>query len=306
MKEIDGGGPQRLERRIALPTLADHMRRMRKRRELTQHGLAEVSGVSPSYIQKLETSNLDNPSREYTTMIADALQLSGSDRQTLFYLTGLDPVYPLPDVAQLRAQLTEQQHQELEARDTDLLAYFDPRWNLLACNTAYDYAFPGLAKAGNIMLWYFGAPESKQVLLDWPREAALNMAWFRGLVARFHPAPWLQEFIGQLEQHPEFVRMWGANQETVYGRDARDPLMYMLDPGSGEPYTLRVEQYTITNNGHKINRFVGIREAEFIPPLPPTIGRSSSRPYGSRPKPQRDNNTEAAEPAERADDGECA
>lgn len=307
MKGSGSSGSRRPGNKIDPPTLAGHMRRMRKRIGLSQRELADTAGVSPSYVQKLETNRRDGLSLENTVSIADTLGLEGVDRRTLFYLCGFDPVGPVPDVDVLRGQLTDRQRRELNDREPDLLAYFDQRWNLLDCNTPYDYAFPGMAAAGNVILWYFGVPAAKQVLLQWPREAALNVAWFRGLLARHHPSPWSERLITELEKYPEFLAMWHATDDIVYGRDVRDAVMHLLDPVSGEPYTLCVEQYPITSHEQTIYKFVGIRQNEFVPPLPPPRARrDTERGRAGLPRMRGDLIPGDAATTQRTDDSECA
>lgn len=263
---------------ITLPTMAWHLRRMRKLRDMSQQDLADVAGVSMSYIQKLESGHRGHASREFTVAIADALGLHGGDRQALFYLAGLDPVVELPDVRRLREELSPQQWAELDDREPDLLAYFDQRWSLLASNTPFDYAFPGLLEIGNMMLWHFGSLESQQVFLQWQRESLLNVALVRGLLARYYPAPWARDLVSQLALFPDFVAMWHANEGAAYWRDERDRLMYLLDPVTHEPYTLRVELYPISNRGRKIYRWVGVRESEFVPPMTPATTGTRAEP----------------------------
>jgi tetratricopeptide (TPR) repeat protein/transcriptional regulator with XRE-family HTH domain len=65
------------------------VRRLRLRAGLTQEGLAERSGVSVRTIRRIETGNRRNPQLASLVQLADALGLSGDDRDDL--LTSLVP-----------------------------------------------------------------------------------------------------------------------------------------------------------------------------------------------------------------------
>ena len=62
------------------PIFGDLLRRHRRARELTQEELAERAGVSARAVSDLERGARAHPYRETANRLADALNLTGSER----------------------------------------------------------------------------------------------------------------------------------------------------------------------------------------------------------------------------------
>jgi transcriptional regulator with XRE-family HTH domain len=65
-----------------LPPFGEQLRRYRRDRGLTQEGLAEQAGLSARGIRTLEQGERTAPHTDTVRLLADALQISPSDRAT--------------------------------------------------------------------------------------------------------------------------------------------------------------------------------------------------------------------------------
>lgn len=64
----------------------DHLRVVRRGHRLTQEELAEASGTSVRSIREMERNRVRAPHRRTTTLLADALGLSGDERDAFLDL----------------------------------------------------------------------------------------------------------------------------------------------------------------------------------------------------------------------------
>lgn len=79
--------------------IGPRLRRLREEEELSLAQLADITGLSKTYLQKLETERDANPSLEVLHRIADALDLTVAD------LVGAPPLRGVPDSSDVPATL---------------------------------------------------------------------------------------------------------------------------------------------------------------------------------------------------------
>lgn len=247
--------------RVFAPELGRYIQATRLAAKLSQADLAHRSGVTYSYITKLEQGDKTAPTKSILAAVARTLRLDDAGRWHMYHLAGLDPeIESFVAVEDGPIELTRFQRGMLTKLEPDLVAIFDMRWTILACNDSYRRAFPGMMEAGNIMRWYFGAPTAREVLVEWEREAALNVAWFRGLMGQHYPAPWSVRLLRELAQYPDFRRLWSREDHVVFGRAEEDSVMRLRDLATGGTYGIRLDRMQFERERHPVRCFVGVRE----------------------------------------------
>lgn len=164
----------------------------RRQKGITQERLAEESCLSLRQIQRLEQGR-----QPFSTAIVDAvavgLALDPAYRQHLENLAMRRRTPPPPAGDSVTRVMIEQ-------LDPHLAAAVDWNWNVLAANTAYFQAFPGLKEWGNVLLWFLFDRRSQHVMVEWREEASLTIRWWKHSLVLY----------GENEQSQEiFQRCWG-------------------------------------------------------------------------------------------------
>ncbi|MFI6777615.1 helix-turn-helix domain-containing protein [Nocardia sp. NPDC050412] len=245
--------------RVRPPTFGGELRRLRDDRRISREKLAFAAGVSTSYITHLEAGDREHPTRTVVNALVGYLDriapLTDAERRLFFDLAGLG-VDRFPSVLELRNEIGADMRDGLRLHEPNAAGYVDTRWNVLSCNDSYAAAFPGLIDDVNVLRWFFGNELSKQVMVEWEREAALTVDWLRGLIGQSGDTAWSIEFLDELGAYPDFRRMWAAGG-TTYGRDRP---MHLRDLGSGECHRLDVQLFRVDSGNHpgRIQFFLGI------------------------------------------------
>jgi transcriptional regulator with XRE-family HTH domain len=81
---------------IASPSLGRQLRVLRELMLLSQEALAERAGVSVGTVRGIERGRIRRPRTETVRMLADALKLSGLDRQAFVTMARLDSAAAMP------------------------------------------------------------------------------------------------------------------------------------------------------------------------------------------------------------------
>jgi len=258
-KSIDAGPGDLLRP----PSFGGLLRKLRDERRISREKLAFAAGVSASYITHLEGGDREHPTKAVVEALVGYLDrispLTAAERRHLYDLAGLsEDAYP--SVEELRADIGEATRAGLAVHEPNPAAYLDTRWNLLYCNDTYAATFPGLAEDVNILHWLFGNEISRQVLVEWQREAVLTVEWLRGLIGQSGDTRWSADLLADLGRFPEFRAIWAAGG-TVYGRDSPD--MHLRDVRTGECFTLAVQMFRLDSGSHpgRVQFFLGIRNA---------------------------------------------
>src|SRR5919204_1976334 len=101
-------------------TLANRLKELRRALAWTQQDLSEASGLTRSYISRLEMGDIALPSSEKLRSLAHALGTTPDDLlQAAGYLDNLSPASELPDIkVYLRRKYSMQEPRTLQAVET--------------------------------------------------------------------------------------------------------------------------------------------------------------------------------------------
>ncbi|MEV0027932.1 helix-turn-helix domain-containing protein [Nocardia sp. NPDC050793] len=256
-----------------IPTLGRTCRLLRRERKLTFAKAYALHGVSRSYL-----SDVEKDTRPPSLDILERM-IEGYDPDPLMarHLRELRaPAEDLPPTDYLRQCVRENTAAIDHLRDLDdrgvLAAYLDPLWNMLACNSTFRTATPGLGDTVLLPAWLF-SPSARDFFLDWSSEATHTVASHKAILGRYRDSEQARHFMQILGQNPEFVRYWTASIRVAYGRNASD-LLHLLDPTTGEPASYSLSISNLTQSEHVL-LVTAIRKPYSGPALrhPPTISR---------------------------------
>lgn len=257
---------------LRAPNLADFIRDRRTRprpnrpRGYSREELSGLTHHSASYLAQLETGQKQSPTTDWCDAFARALELTDTETQHLHNLAA--PPHPgphllnPPPIEAYRELVDEDMRTAAQALEPHLVAYLDERWHVLYANDAYSNAYPGLIDDGNVLIWFFCNPLSRQIMVEWEPEARLTVAWFRALMARYQSPAWAMELLEQLGQDPDFVRMW-QTEDVEFGRPT--PHMHLRDQADAATcYSIHVEITTLSRN-YPLQKFLGVKRPNPIP-----------------------------------------
>jgi hypothetical protein len=242
-------------------SLGSWSRRVRDHLRLSRPKAGLTLGISTEYLKDIEEGR--TPSPEYLDNLISGYRMDPAQARLTRELT--QPALHLPPAEHLRAQIATPARLDLLARLDRagiLAAYIDPLWNVLAANTGFHRALPGIEIAGNIARWGFPQASARSpiagLLLDCPREARFLVGVLRGAFARYRTNPQVTDLYGQLRGNRDFHTRWKSSIHVAYGRPFHDPLR-LRDPKTRQPYALDVQ----------ISEIAGIPEIGCITAWPP-------------------------------------
>lgn len=235
------------------PKLGPFLEQKRHNLKISRELLAQNSSSSVSYITKLENGERDNPTGKAMSALADALHLTAADRMHIDDLIRAD-VEP-PTMQMYAGAIEPRMLARLDHMVPYLGAYLDERWTILASNSAYDQAYPDLAKHGNVLSWFFRSLSARRVMVEWCAEALLTVGWFRGLMGKYGSPDWAMDILDDLSTEPEFREMW-ERQTVSFGR--HQPLMHLRHPETGEYYSVDVQITRLPDRPDPVQFFEGI------------------------------------------------
>jgi transcriptional regulator with XRE-family HTH domain len=217
---------------------------------LRREEVAVLAGLSPTWYAYLEQGRDIHPSAEVLDSLARVLGLTEDERRYLHRLAHghVGRPRPLADEAtaeQVVRQLVASQDDSpypVYAVDTygDLIA-----WNRAA--TSYYADFGKLPpQRRNMMRWLLLAPEARERLADWSRDARDIVARWRMWSTGHDGDPRMRAMNSELRQHsPEFARWWDDHDVS----ENRSRLRRFRHPELGE----------------QVMRLVVVRAPEFEP-----------------------------------------
>ncbi|MET8426959.1 helix-turn-helix transcriptional regulator [Nocardia sp. NPDC004860] len=256
--------------RVEPPSFGSTLRRLRERRGVSRERLAFGSGVSVSYITRMERGDRDHPTEQVLTAMVR-------------YLHKVDPVTPveyrhLLELAALpqhpaaaRGPIAADVPGILAAHLPHPAAYLDRYLNVLAANTAHLRTFPGVGEDGNYLRWMLTNPAARAVLPDWESDLRRAIATLRGVMAIVGEAADDARLLTEFGRFEIFRRMW---TEEHYSLTGAPTIMRLRDAETGEPYAL-------------LWQILRDQSTQMYPDQPlfivglPTASRPGDRPVGS-------------------------
>jgi len=186
---------------------------------LRREELAQLAGVSMTYLTRLEQGQSQNASDSVIDALARALQLDADERSHLFALA--HPAPPRrpraskPETAKPSAEQLLHSMGEVPAvllgRFNDILAWNRAGHLLLARHLDRE-APSGIEDRPNQLRMLFLDPHTRDLYIDWDEEAALAVASLRYVAAQFTDDRRLAELVGDLSMNsPDFARLWAGH-----------------------------------------------------------------------------------------------
>lgn len=130
---------------LAEPTVGKLLREWRRRRHLSQMGLASDSAVSTRYLSFIETGRA-RPSREMVLHLAEQLEVPLRERNSLLLAAGYAPFYPQRSLEDDEMEsVREAIDRFLAAHEPYPAAIVDRHWNLVAANPGIGILTEGVA-----------------------------------------------------------------------------------------------------------------------------------------------------------------
>lgn len=187
---------------------------------LRREELAQLAGVSVTYLTRLEQGQSQNASDAIIDALARALQLDADERAHLCALAHPAPVKRAnaaskPEVAKPGAEQLLHSMGGVPAvllgRFNDILAWNRPGHLLLAGHLDRD-APSRVENRPNQMKLLFLDEHTFDLYVDWPDEAALAVTSLRYVAAQFTDDRCLAELVGELSMNStEFARLWAGH-----------------------------------------------------------------------------------------------
>ncbi|MGW4246886.1 MmyB family transcriptional regulator [Nocardia sp. NPDC004722] len=245
---------------LRAPTLADFVRERRARSTarhpagLTRKQLAEATHASLGYIAKIEQGEALNPGPAILDSLAVVLELDVAERIHLYHLAQQRPAACGSLALHGGDPAADSVRATLDALLPHLAAALDDGWHVVACNSAFDEALPGLARQGHVLRWMFTDPWARIVVEEWEREARLMVGRFRAYAAGAKGAE-VDPLLRELGEQADFRRLWTAGHVHI-GRG--DPTFTLRNPRTATVFDVRVQRYRGTAPGPAHQLFIGL------------------------------------------------
>ena len=189
---------------------------------LRREELAQLCGVSPTWIAWLEQGRVKSVSVPTLVALAAALKFSHAERAYLFELAGR------PDASRSTAGPASRESLQKLVDAINAPAYMlDRHWDAVAWNRAAAALFkPWLSTVArtrgneprNLLRFVFLSPEARTLIAGWTERAERVAAEFRADTARWRDDSVTAALVEELcSASPEFDRCW--RQQRVKGRD---------------------------------------------------------------------------------------
>lgn len=186
---------------------------------LRREELAQLAGVSVTYLTRLEQGQSQNASDAVIDALARALRLDADERAHLYALAHPAPVARpragRPEVAKPGAEQLLHAMGDVPAvllgRFNDILAWNHAGHLLLAGHLDHD-APSRVEDRPNQLKLLFLDEHTRDLYADWADEAALAVASLRYVAARFADDRRLAELVGELSMNSSvFARLWAGH-----------------------------------------------------------------------------------------------
>ena len=186
---------------------------------LRREELAQLAGVSVTYLTRLEQGQSQNASYSIIEALARALQLDEDERAHLHALARPVPLKRSPAV---KPEVAKPGAEQLLHSMGDVPAVLLGRFNdILAWNRAGHRLLAGhldenapsrIEDRPNQLKLLFLDEHTRDLYADWADEAALAVASLRYVAAQYADDRRLAELVGELSMNsPEFARLWAGH-----------------------------------------------------------------------------------------------
>ncbi len=202
--------------RERLPVPAASWRR-RRTPGLRREELAELCGVSLTWITWLEQGRAVSASANALGRLADGLRLTPAERAYLFELGGRRD----PSAAAAQENALPEVMRDLPQRMTIPAYLLDRTWTARAWNGSAAALFAGWLDGEhdrNLLRFLFLSPAARSLLEDWEERARRIVAEFRADFSRHLRDPGMQALVDELStESAEFLACWQA--QSVLSRE---------------------------------------------------------------------------------------
>ncbi|GGK75744.1 hypothetical protein Sme01_51430 [Sphaerisporangium melleum] len=228
-----------------------------RRQPLSREKLAVATGISQSYLTKLEQERNIHPSPEVVDQLATALEVNAVVRKHMHDLVAYTQARPVGGAAPgPRPEITAEEREHIEALRPNLAGWVDDAWWVLYGNGEYSRIYRRLDEVGNVLIWFFAVPESRKIMIEWEVEARLTVAWLRTHMVQRADDPSFPNVLAELSRFSDFVNMW-RRQEILMGRHT--PYMRVRDLDTGEELTLLANVYRHPDPTRGVQLYIGSR-----------------------------------------------
>lgn len=193
--------------------------RRRRTPGLRREEVAQLCGISPTWIAWIEQGRTESVSVASLAALARGLRLSQAERRYLFELAARRDPSP-PGGAQALAAELQPLLDDVRSPAYVLDRHWTPRlWNRDASRLFVDWLGARAGKPVRSLLEYvFLEPSARRFIVGWSSRARRLVAEYRADTAAWHDDPVRQALVGHLGgESPEFRAAW-AEQE-VRGRE---------------------------------------------------------------------------------------
>lgn len=186
---------------------------------LRREELAQLAGVSMTYLTRLEQGQSHNASDDVIDALARALRLNPDERVHLFALAHPDPARRTElSAAEAAKPGAEQLLHAMDNVPAILLGRFNDvlAWNhaghaLLAGHMSWEAPAHEETRPNHIRMLFLDE-QTRDLYVDWNKEAELAVASMRYAAAQFANDRYLAELVGELSmKSPEFARLWAGH-----------------------------------------------------------------------------------------------
>ncbi|MBO1902461.1 helix-turn-helix domain-containing protein [Leucobacter weissii] len=187
---------------------------------LRREELAQLAGVSVTYLTRLEQGQSQNASDAIIDALARALQLDSDERAHLYALAHPAPekrpvINTAPEVAKPGAERLLHSMGDVPAvllgRFNDILAWNRAGHLLLAGHLDCDAPNDAEDRPNQLKLLFLDE-HVRDLYVDWQDETALAVASLRYIAAQFADDRRLAALVGELSMNsPEFAKLWAGH-----------------------------------------------------------------------------------------------
>lgn len=191
----------------------------RRTRGLRREEVAQLSGVSVTWYTWLEQARNITVSRQVLDSLANALRLTGAERQHLYTLAGEQvPATPAAEAEPPTSAL----QRLVDVLSPNPAYLIGPTWDLLAWNDAEAGLIGDPARLPqrerNIIRMVFTDPAMRELLVNWRVQAAGLLAQYRADAARHVGDPRFDQLSAELRAScPEFRQQWDEHNVAGFG-----------------------------------------------------------------------------------------
>ncbi len=186
---------------------------------LRREELAQLAGVSVTYLTRLEQGQSQNASDAVIDALARALQLDEDERAHLYTLAHLAPKEPTPqpthEMAKAGAERLMHAMGDVPAlllgRFNDILAWNRAGHRLIASHLDEDAPARPDVRPNQLKLLFLD-DRTRDLYIDWEDEAALAVSSLRYMAGQFANDQRVAALVWELRAHSAaFARMWAGH-----------------------------------------------------------------------------------------------